>query len=429
MLKQFFELEEKRSSIRIEITAGLTTFLTMAYIIFVNSDILSQTGMNKVALVSVTCIVAAISTIIVGLFANAPIAMAPGMGLNAFFAYSLVLGDKISWQTALGMVFLSGLFFLLLSLFGLRKKLVEAIPAGLVAAISVGIGMFITFIGLIKLGLIVKHPETLVTAGRLTPKVLIGLAGLAVMIFLETRRITGSLLIGIIFASVLAVICGYVPKPENWGTLQFNMRALAFRLDILGALKWSLMGSILSLMIMDLFDSVGTLVACCYKAQMVDENNKVKGLHRLLGIDALATMTGALLGTSTTTSYIESAAGIEQGGRSGLTAVVTGVCFLLALLLAPLVQIVPSYATAPALIMVGLFMIKEVSRIDFSDIEVGFPGFIIMVMIALSYSISTGLAFGFISFVLIKIVLFRAKQVKPAMWIISLLSVLFLVTG
>ena len=428
MIGKYFKLREKQTSIKIECVAGLTTFLTMAYIIFTNPDILSDnTGMDREALIAVTCIVSAVATIMVGIFANAPIAMAPGMGLNAFFAYSLVLTDKVSWETALGVVFLSGLFFLILTLLGLRKKLVAAIPPSLVSAIAVGIGLFITFIGLKNLGVIVQGSEaTLVKAGPLKATVLIGLCGLTVMLFLEMIKISGALLIGIIFSTVLAAIFGYIPKPTQLITSNLTIGAMAFHLDILGALKWSLFGSIFTLMFIDMFDSVGTLVACCHQANMVDEKNRIKGLGKLLGLDAVATMIGALLGTSTTTAYIESAAGIEQGGRSGLTSVVTGILFLLALVFVPVVQIVPRYAAAPALIMVGLFMMKEVKKIDFTNLEEAFPAFIIMVMIALSYSISTGLAFGFISFVMMKLISGKARDVKPAMWIIAILSLMFL---
>ncbi len=428
MIGEYFKLRQRQTSFKIECVAGLTTFLTMAYIIFTNPDILSDnTGMDREALIAVTCIVSALATIMVGFLANAPIAMAPGMGLNAFFAYSLVLGDKVPWETALGVVFLSGLFFWILTLLGLRKKLVEAIPSSLVSAISVGIGLFITFIGLKNLGIIVQGSEaTLVKAGQLKGTVLIGMGGLVVMLFLEMIKIKGALLVGIIFSTVLAAIFGYVPKPEQWITSNLNLSAVALRLDIIGALKWSLFGSIFTLMFIDMFDSVGTLVACCHQANMVDEKNRIKGLGKLLGLDAVATMMGALLGTSTTTAYIESAAGIEQGGRSGLTSVVTGFLFLLALVFVPIVQIVPSYAAAPALIMVGLFMMKEVRKIDFTNLEEAFPAFIIMVMIALSYSISTGLAFGFISFAMMKVLSRKARDVKPAMWIITIFSLLFL---
>ena len=426
MAGDYFELRARGTNVRTEIVAGITTFLTMAYIIFVNPDMLSKTGMDKTALVAVVCLVSAISSIITGVFGKAPIAMAPGMGLNAFFTYTLVLSGKMSWETALGAVFLSGVLFLLLTLIGLRKKLVEAIPPGIIAAISVGIGLFITFIGLVNLHIIVHNEATLVSAGPLGPKTLIGLAGLLFMLFLEMKGIKGSLLIGIVFSTLLAIAFGYVDRPEKWISFGVDIRPIAFHLDIFSALKWGVLGSVFSLMFMDMFDSIGTLVACCHQAKMVDGHGKIKGLDRLLAIDALATMTGAVFGTSTTTAYIESAAGIEQGGRTGLTSVVTGGLFLLAILFAPLVGVVPEYATAPALIMVGLFMMKEVRVINFTNIQEAFPAFIIIVMIALSYSISTGLAFGFISFVLIKSAAGRIREVKPAMWIIAVLSLMFL---
>jgi AGZA family xanthine/uracil permease-like MFS transporter len=425
MFSRYFQLEQKHTNVRIEFVAGVTTFLTMAYIIFVNPAILSAAGMDKNALIIVTCLVSAVITILTGLAANAPIAMAPGMGLNAFLAYSLVKAGEVTWQTGLGIVFLSGLLGFLLTLLGLRKRLVEAIPVSLVSAISVGIGLYITFIGLVDLGVIVNSEETLVAAGPLTGTVLIGLAGLLVMAFLQIRKIKGALLIGILFSTVLAVIFGYVSRPSQILSSNLDISPVAFQLDILGALKWSLFGSVFALMFMDMFDSIGTLVACCHEAGMVDKDGKITGLDRLLAIDAGASMFGAALGTSSISSYIESASGIEEGGRTGLTAVVTGVCFALALLFVPIVGIVPKYAAAPALVMVGLFMMKEIKRIDFANLEEALPAFIIMVMIALSYSISRGLAFGFISFVLMKTISGRARDVKPTMWIIAVLSVLF----
>jgi AGZA family xanthine/uracil permease-like MFS transporter len=426
MLSEFFKFQEKKTSIKIELVAGLTTFLTMAYIIAVNPAILGVTGMDKQALIIVTCMVSGVMTIVTGLFANAPIAMAPGMGLNAFLSYSLVLGGKITWQVALGVVFLSGLLCWLLTLLGLRKRLVEAIPMSLVSAISVGIGLYITFIGLQDLGMIVKNEETLVSAGPLTWKVAIGLCGLLLMAFLAIKRVKGALLIGMIFSTVLAIVAGFIQRPARLVSFDFDITAVAFKLDILGALKWSLFGNIFALMFIDMFDSIGTLVACCHEAKMVDEKGTIKGLDRLLQIDAAASMLGAAMGTSSIASYIESAAGIEEGGRTGLTSIVTGLCFLVALLFVPVVGIVPKYATAPALIMVGLFMVKEVKKIDFANMEEAFPAFIIMVMIALSYSISRGLAFGFVSFTLIKSVMGKVREIKPAMWVIAILSMLFL---
>ena len=427
MLNKAFNLRARNTSVKTEIVAGATTFLTMAYIIFVNPAILSQTGMDKSALIVITCLTTAISTLITGLYANAPIAMAPGMGLNAFFAYTLVITDKIPWQTALGMVFLSGFLCLLLTLLGFRKRLVEAIPQSLISAISVGIGLFITFIGLQNIGIVIDHPVTLVQAGNLNPTTLIGLVGLAVMIFLEAKEIKGSLLIGIIAATIIAMLAGKVKTPDTLISTAINITPVAFRLDITSALKLSLFGIIFTLMFMDMFDSLGTLVACCHEAKMTDETGQIRKLDRLLAIDAIATMLGALLGTSTTTSYIESAAGIKEGGRTGLTAVVTGVLFIAAIIFVPIVGVVPSYATAPALIMVGLFMMKEVKRIEFDSLETAFPAFIITIMIAMSYSISTGLAFGFISFALLKIIAGKVRDIRPTMWLITVLSVFYFV--
>ena len=425
MIHKYFKLRERQTSIKVECVAGLTTFLTMAYIIAVNPAILSAAGMDKEALIAVTCIMSGVATLAVGFLTNAPIAMAPGLGLNSIFAY-LVVSEKMDWPTALGVVFIAGLFFLILTALGLRRRIVEAIPTSLISAIGVGIGLFITFIGLQDLGVIISDQNTLVTAGPVTATVLIGLLGLLVMVYLEIKKVTGSLLVGIVVATIAAIILRRVSLPEQYISSSIDVSPIAFKLDIIGALKWGFFGSIFTFMFIDMFDSVGTLVACCHKAQMADEQGRIEGLDRLLGIDAVATMAGAVLGTSPTTAFAESAAGIEQGGRTGLTSIVTGLLFLLALAFVPLVTTVPKYAAAPALIMVGLFMAREIKRINFADLEEAFPAFIIMVMIALSYSISTGLAFGFISFTLIKTILGKAREVKPAMWIIALMSVLFL---
>jgi len=425
MLNELFKLEHKQTSVRTELVAGLTTFLTMAYIIAVNPAILGVTGMDKEALIAVTCIMSGGASLAVGLLANAPIAMAPGLGLNSIFAY-LVVSEKMDWPTALGVVFIAGCFFLILTGLGLRRRIVEAIPTSLISAIGVGIGLFITFIGLQDLGLIVNNEATLVGAGHLSPNVLIGILGLLVMVYLEIKKVPGSLLAGIVIATIAALIFRRIDLPAQYFSSNLDISPIAFKLNIIGAIKWGFFGSIFTFMFIDMFDSIGTLVACCHKAQMADEQGRIKGLDKILSIDAMATIVGSVLGTSPTTSYAESAAGIEQGGRTGLTAIVAGVLFLLALLFVPIVGVVPKYATSPALIMVGLFMAREVKRIDFMNMEEAFPSFIIMVMIALSYSISTGLAFGFVSFTLIKTVLGKAKEIKPAMWIIAVLSVLFL---
>lgn len=426
-IEGLFGLSQRQTSLKVELMAGLTTFLTMAYIILVNPAILAEAGMPRDAVTVATCLATGIVTIFTGLLCNAPIAMAPGMGLNAFLAYSLVKAQRMTWQTGLGVVFLSGLFCLVLTLFGLRKRLVEAIPAGLVSAIAVGIGLFITFIGLVNMGLVVRNETTIVGAGRIGPTVLISLVTLLVMALLEARRIKGALVIGIVLATAVGSIAGYVPRPSAVFTTNLSIAPVAFKLDILGALRLSAIGSVFSLMFMDMFDSIGTLVACCHQARMVDQNGRIKGLDLLLATDGAASMIGAVLGTSTMTSYIESAAGIQEGGRTGLTAVVTGVCFLAAVLLAPVAVVVPGFATGPALVMVGLFMIRAVRFIDFHDMEEGLPAFVIMVMIALSYNISMGLAFGFLCFTLMKLLAGKLSQIRPAMWVVTGLCLIYLI--
>lgn len=426
-LNHYFQISQRQSSFRTETIAGTTTFLAMAYILFAHPSILAAAGMDKAALITVTCVVTAVSTLMVGLAAKAPIAMAPGMGLNAFFAYSLVLGEGIRWETALGIVFLSGLFFAILTGLGIRRKLVEAIPASLISAMAVGIGLFIALIGFVNLGLIVRNNETLISAGSITPTVMIGLAGFVVMAVLELKKVRGAMIAGILVSTLLAVVLGFVEAPHSIIATEFRLAPLSFKLDILGALKWSFLGAIFSLMFMDMFDSIGSLGACCHQAKLMDGDGKIKGLDRLLTLDACATMFGAVLGTSTTTAFVESAAGIEQGGRTGFASVVTAGWFLLGLIFIPLIAVVPAYATAPALIMVGFFMIREIKNVDFSRLENGLPAFMIITLIALSYSISTGLAFGFISYVVLKGISGKWVEIKPALWIIFALSALHFV--
>ncbi len=419
-----FNLSKKEVST--EIIAGFTTFLTMSYIIMVNPDILSRTGMDKTALIAVTAIVTGVITILTGIFTDTPVAMAPGMGLNAYFTYTVVMHYGVSWQIALGMVFISGTFFLILTLIGIREKVVDALPPELLSAIAVGIGIFITFIGLQNMHLVVENPATLVSAGKINGKVLISIISLLLMFLLFAKKIKGSLLIGIVFATIVGIMAGYVNLPESIFTRKINLSPITGKLDIVGALKLSLAGPIFAFMFVDMFDSIGTLLALGKEADLVDENGRMPKLGPLLTMDAAATMFGAVMGTSTTTSYIESAAGIESGGRTGLTSIVTGSLFLLSLLFVPVIAIVPSFATAPALVMVGYLMMKNVTSINFRNPEVGFPSFIIIIMIALTYSIATGLAFGFLGYTLIKIFLGKAKDISPIMWIISLFSLGFL---
>lgn len=421
-LDNFFGLSRKNSSIKQEVVAGLTTFLTMAYIIFVNPDILSSVGMEKGALITITILASFLGTFLAGVWANVPFAMAPGMGLNAFFAFSLVLGKQITWQTALGVVFLSGVFFLILTLTGIRKWLVQAIPVEIRLATAAGIGLFITFIGFKNLGLIVANPATLVGLGKMSMPVFLGLVGVAIIAILEVLKVKGNILIGIVAVTFLGMITGEVTIPESFISMPPSPEAIMFKLDIMGAFKWSLWGAIFSFMFVDLFDSLGTILACSYEADMVNEDGSVEKIDRVLEADAVATITGAVLGTSTTTTYVESGAGIAAGGRTGLASVVTSFMFLFALLFTPFIAIVPSFATAPALIIVGVFMFKNVSVIDFTKFEIGIPAFLTIILMPLTYSISMGLAVGFVTYCLVNLASGRAKELHPLMWLIGLFS-------
>jgi AGZA family xanthine/uracil permease-like MFS transporter len=426
MLEKFFHFKEHGTCLRNEIIAGITTFLAAAYIIFVHPDMLAATGMDKGALTTVTCLVAGLATLLMALWANVPIMLAPGMGLNAFFTYTLVINQKLPWQTALGIVFLSGIFFLVLTWLGFRERVLKAIPVSLQQATAVGIGLFIAFIGLQNLGLIIDNPATLVSLGPITRPALLGLIGLLLAILLEIRKVRGALLFAILTVTVLAICSGETNLPQALVSLPPSPAPIAFKLDIFGALNLSFWAAIFTFMFMDLFDSLGTLLAVCQEAGMVKEDGKIPGLPHMLTADALATVGGALLGTSTTTAFLESASGVSDGGRTGLTGVVTGILFLLSAFFAPLVGTVPPCATAPALIMVGVFMMRGMGKIDFYDFEEGAPAFFTIVFMPLSYSISTGLAFGFLSYVLIKIALGKWRQCDPFLAGAAILSLISL---
>jgi AGZA family xanthine/uracil permease-like MFS transporter len=427
MLENLFKLTERQTNVRTEIIAGFTTFLTAAYIVFVNPNILANTGMDKGALITVTCIVAGLSSILMGLWANAPIMMAPGMGLNAFFAFTLVLGSggKVSWQEALGVVFVSGVIFLILTFLGIREKIVKAIPASLRIATSVGIGLFIAFIGMQGLGLIVKNDAVLVGLGSMSNTVLLGLLGLLLIVILEIRKVKGSILIGILATALVGMIFKLSPFPAGIVSMPPSIAPIAFKLDIMGALKVSLWANIFSFMFVDLFDSLGTLLAVCREADL-EKDGDIKDLPKMLSADAVATVFGSLLGTSTTTSYIESASGVAEGGRTGMTAVTTGALFLLAAFFTPVIGAVQAYATAPALIIVGIFMMRGIGQINFYDFEEGVPAFLTLVLMPLTYSIAQGLVFGFISYALIKVLLGKVKDLDPILLVVAALCLVSL---
>lgn len=429
MSNNFFKIKERGSTIKLEVIGGITTFLTMSYIIFLHPNMLAETGMDKNALITITCLASFFGTLLFGLWVNVPFAMAPGLGLNSFFTYTIVLGMGVDWHTALGMVFISGILFVSLTAIGVREKIVDSIPLSLRLAVPAGIGLLITFIGLKNLGMVIPNEATFLSLGRLTPSVLIGLTGLIISVLLEIKKIPGSILIGIVSAVIIALITGHLATPSEVFSTPPSMAPVTFKLDILGALKVGFIGVIFSFLYVALFDSVGTLLACSYEAGLADQDGKIKNIGKMLGSDAIATMFGALLGTSTVTAYIESASGISAGARTGLASVITASLFLIAPFFSPVIGIVPNYATAPALIIVGVYMFKTITKIDFSDFLNGFPAFITIILMPFTNSISIGLTFGFIAYILLCVITGKFKTISKVMWVIGFLSVLNLIVS
>ena len=428
MLDRIFGLNANGTTARTEVLAGFTTFLTMAYIIAVNPAILAEAGLPAAAVAAATCIAAGFGCIFMGLVANYPIALAPGMGLNAYFAYTVVLGMHVPWQTALGCVFISGIVFLLLTVAGVRQLIVNAIPRALFSAVAAGIGLFIAFIGLKGAGVVVAHPPTTVALGDLAqPTPVLALLGVLLTAVLMAWRIQGAILIGILAVSALSFAFGlthFAPAPFDPGALA----ATAFKLDVPAALglKDGLSAAILEIifvfLFVDLFDNVGTLVAVTKKAGLVAPDGTIPRLNRILIADSTASIVGSLAGTSTVVSYIESAAGVTAGGRTGMTAVVVGLLFFAALMFTPFVQAVPPAATAPALILVGAMMMGGLAEIDWNDPGVAIPAFLTLIIIPLTFSIANGLAFGITAFALIKLV---RGQAKASDWLLYVLAALF----
>ena len=427
ILENYFKISERGSTVKQEIIGGITTFLAMSYIIFVNPAILGDAGMDRGALITVTCLASALATLLSGVWANAPFALAPGMGLNAFFTYTLVLGKGVPWQTALGIVFISGFFFLILSIGGIREKIANAIPLPLKIAVGGGIGMFITLIGLKNMGVVVANDATLVALGPITTTVLIGIVGLIVSMVLEIERVKGGMLIGILVSTILAFITGNVDVPSQFISMPPSAAPIAMKLDIIGALKLSLIGPIFSFMFVDLFDTLGTLISCSKQMGMVDEKGHIQGLGKMLYTDVSATIAGAMMGTSTVTTFVESAAGVAVGARTGFASVITALMFIGALFFSPIVGVVPAYATAPALIIVGGYMFKNVKDLDFTDMKSLFPAFIIIVAMPLTYSISIGLSLGFLAYILLHLVTGDFKKINFTLLFIGALCFVNLV--
>ena len=428
-VERFFKVREKGSTVRTELLAGMTTFIAMAYILFVNPNILADAGIPKEAAIASTIWIAALASLAMGIFANYPVALAPGMGLNAFFAYYVcgVLG--LHWTVALGAVFFSGVLFLILTVGGIRQAIINAVPRDLKYAISVGIGLFIAFIGLKGTGLIVENSATYVSLGHVTaPTTLLSLFGLLLTAALMARNVHGSILIGIFVTTILAMILGMTPAPKGItdivSTSLPHMGETFGQLDLAGAWHYGLVSIIFTFTVVELFDNMGTLIGLTTKAKMVRPDGHIENIDKALTTDAVGTMVSAMFGTSTVTSYIESAAGIAAGGRTGLTAVAAGVLCLAALLFTPLIGLVPAFATAPALILVGALLMSEVGKIDFSDFTNALPVFLTIIMMPLTSSIANGFAFGFISYTVMKLC---AGQYKKVSWIMYLVSIAFLI--
>ncbi|MBA8903303.1 NCS2 family permease [Phyllobacterium sp. P30BS-XVII] len=422
MLEKLFKLREHNTTARIEMLAGLTTFLTMSYIIFVNPEILSSTGMDRNAIFVATCIAAALGSLVMALVANWPIGMAPGMGLNAFFAFTVVAAMGFTWQQALGAVFISGCIFLVLTVTGVRSWLVAGIPKSLRSSIAAGIGLFLAFIALKNSGIIVANPATFIGLGHLgsTPA-LFAILGFFIIAVLDALKIRGAILIGILVVTVLSMLIG---ASEFKGVFSAppSLAPTFLQLDIMGALHTGLLQVILVFVLVEVFDATGTLIGVSKRAGLIEEG-KPNRLGRALFADSTAIVAGSLLGTSSTTAYVESASGVQAGGRTGLTALTIAVLFLAALFIAPLAGSVPGYATAPALLYVAGLMMRELIDIEWADITEATPAALTALMIPFTYSIANGLAFGFISYVVLKTFTGRVKDVHVATWLVAILFV------
>jgi len=419
MLESLFRLRENETDVRTEILAGLTTFLTLAYIIFVNPSILAESGMDRGAVFVATCLTAAIGTAVMGLYANYPVALAPGMGLNAYFTYGVVLGMGHTWQVGLGAVFLSGVIFLVLSVLPVREWIVNAIPKSLKIAISAGIGLFLAIIALKNAGIVVDHPATLVTLGDLKkPEPILAALGFVTIAILTARRIPGAIIIAILGVTVIGIVSGLSPA-GGFVSMPPSLAPTFLQMDIAGALEVGLIAIVFAFLFVDLFDTAGTMVGLAHRAGMLDEDGKLPRLRQALMADSTATVAGAMLGTSTTTSYIESASGINAGGRTGLTACTVALLFLACLFIAPLAGSVPAYATAPALLFVACLMVRGLAEIDWDDITDVAPAVIAAIAMPLTFSIATGIGFGFIAYAVIKTLAGRADEAPIAVWVLA----------
>lgn len=436
MLEKLFKLKQKNTNVKTEIIAGITTFLAMAYILAVNPDILGLAGMDKHSVFMATAISAGIASIIMGLLANYPVALAPGMGVNALFTFTVVMGMKQTWQTALAAVFVSGVIFLVISVTGIRKMIINSIPKQMKLAIGAGIGFFIAFVGLKNAGIIVANADTAVSIGALTsPTVLLAIIGILITIALVVRKVPAAVFVGLISTAVIGIICGTVFGIEGMPALPTSFD-ISFDIKTIGSFAegfeslWANPANafviIFSFLFVDFFDTAGTLVAVANRTGLVNEDGELENVEKALVADAAGTVIGAVLGTSTVTSFVESSSGVEVGGRTGLTAVTTGVLFFLSIFLAPLVlSAVTSAVTTPALVVVGILMAQQLKEIEWDDVVFASAAFVTVIMMILTYSISEGIAFGFITYAVACTAAKRYKEVSPIVWMLDIVFVLY----
>ncbi len=425
-MEKFFKLKERGSTVSREVIAGLTTFLAMSYILAVNPSILAPAGMEWGSVFTATAISSAIATLVMALCANLPVALAPGLGLNAFFTYTVVLGMGCSWQFALTAVLLEGILFIILSLVGIREAIIRSIPVGLRKAVAVGIGLFITLIGLANAGIVGTDTGTLIGFENFTmdhATAIVAALGLVITIVLYVLKVPGAILIGIILTTIIGIPFGVTSVPEGWKPFSTPAAPLLFKFEWANVLTLKFFVVFFTFLFTDMFDTIGTLMGVAEQANLKDKEGNIVNAKQALLSDAIGTVAGACLGTSTVTSFVESTSGVAAGGRTGLTSVVTALLFLLSLFLSPLFALVPSAATAPALIFVGYLMMRSVTTIDFADPTEGIPAFITIMVMPFSYSISKGIAWGVISYVLCKIAGKKAKEIPVVTWVLAAIFV------
>lgn len=424
MFEKYFQLKQNGTTVRTEVIAGITTFLTMAYILAVNPNILSATGMDINALFTTTAISAIVGTLVMALWAKLPFALAPGMGLNAFFAFSVVLGMGHSWQFALTAVLIEGLIFILLTAFNIREAIVDAIPRSLKTAISAGIGLFIAFIGLQNAGIIVNNDATLVSLGEITQGTgLLAMLGILITGALLILKVKGALLIGILATAVIGIPLG-ITQVQGLVSTPPSIEPIFFKFEFAQILSWDMLIVVFTFLFVDIFDTLGTLVGVSGKAGMLDKEGRIPNAKKAFMADAIATTVGSMIGTSTVTTYVESASGVSEGGRTGLTALVTAGCFFLALFFAPLFLSIPGAATAPALVLVGLFMLSPIKELDLTDYSEAIPAFICIIAMPLAYSIAEGITLGLLSYVIINLLSGKWKKLSIGMYILAILFIL-----